>query len=112
MNKGHLSEAVAKRTNMPKPFADAIVTVVLDEISRALADGKEIRLTGFGTLKVRESAARTSRNPKTGEPVEVPARKTVKFLPGVRLLEFVRGEKDPATVERIFFKRSKNSTEE
>ena len=73
MNKTELINAVAEKAVLSKKDSEAAVTAALDVISAALAEGDEVRLVGFGTFEVKKRAARTGRNPKTKEPVEIPA---------------------------------------
>ena len=89
MNKSELITAVAERAAIKRSeAADALKAfeIVLKEV---LSAGGKVTLPGFGTFKVRETAARTGRNPKTGEPVEIPARRKVKFMPSQHLKELV-----------------------
>ena len=79
MNKTELVKAVAEKTEMSMAAAGDAVAAVLDAISEALVEGQEVALAGFGTYKVAERAARTGRNPKTGEAIEIPASKSVSF---------------------------------
>ena len=78
MNKTELINAVAEKAVLSKKDSEAAVTAALDVISAALAEGDEVRLVGFGTFEVKKRAARTGRNPKTKEPVEIPASKALK----------------------------------
>ena len=85
MNKTELINAVAEKAVLSKKDSEAAVTAALDVISAALAEGDEVRLVGFGTFEVKKRAARTGRNPKTKEPVEIPASKVPAFKPGKAL---------------------------
>ena len=89
MNKTELINAVAEKAVLSKKDSEAAVTAALDVISAALAEGDEVRLVGFGTFEVKKRAARTGRNPKTKEPVEIPASKVPAFKPGKALKEAV-----------------------
>ncbi len=89
MNKTELINAVAEKAVLSKKDAEAAVTAALDVISAALAEGDEVRLVGFGTFEVKKRAARTGRNPKTKEPVEIPASKVPAFKPGKALKDAV-----------------------
>ena len=81
--------AVAEKAVLSKKDSEAAVTAALDVISAALAEGDEVRLVGFGTFEVKKRAARTGRNPKTKEPVEIPASKVPAFKPGKALKDAV-----------------------
>lgn len=89
MNKAELIAAVAEKAGLSKKDSEAAVTAALDVISAALAEGDEVRLVGFGTFEVKKRAARTGRNPKTKEPVEIPASKVPAFKPGKALKDAV-----------------------
>lgn len=92
MNKLQLTEAVAaKATGLTKKQAAEAVNAVLDAITEALAAGQDVKITGFGGFEVKDRAARTGRNPKTGEAVEIPASKYVAFSAGTALKEKVNG---------------------
>ena len=93
MNKGILADLVAERLGITLSEARESVDAVLDEIARALVRSEDVLITGFGTFTVEVKAPRLGRNPQTGAPVQIPERSVVKFRPGVRLLEYVRGEK-------------------
>ena len=79
MNKTELVKVVAEKTELSVAAAGDVVSAVLDAISEALVEGQEVALVGFGTYKVSERAARTGRNPATGEAIEIPASKSVSF---------------------------------
>lgn len=89
MNKSELIQAIADEAELSKraaaEFVDAFVSVVTQE----LKDGKDVTLVGFGTFHTAQSAERQGRNPKTGEPLTIAARKTPKFRPGKALKKAV-----------------------
>ena len=89
MNKTELSTAVATAVNASNAQGAAVVNAVFDVITDTLADGDSVIITGFGKFEPVTTKARTGRNPKTGEPVEIPARTTVKFRPGKSLKDQV-----------------------
>ena len=91
MNKLQLTEAVAAKANISKKVAAEAVAAVLDVITDALAAGEDVKITGFGGFEVKERAARTGRNPKTGEAVEIAASKYVAFSAGSALKDKVNG---------------------
>ena len=82
MNKVELVDAIAKDTGLTKKDAEAAVKSFMENVSKELAKGKSVQLIGFGTFEVGKRAARTGRNPKTGEEIKIPAAKTVKFKAG------------------------------
>jgi len=79
MNKAELVDAVAQATNDSKAGAGRAVDAVLGAITQGLSGGGRVQLAGFGTFKVSNRAARVGRNPRTGEPIQIAASKTVKF---------------------------------
>jgi DNA-binding protein HU-beta len=91
MNKSELIEAAAEITGSTKKDTDAILTAVLKAISTALAAGDEVTLVGFGTFSVGERQARTGRNPRTGEPIDIPAKRVPSFSAGKGLKQSVEG---------------------
>jgi nucleoid DNA-binding protein len=78
MNKADLVEAVAKNTATKKE-AQAAVETVFDAIRASLKKKDPVTISGFGTFKVKETKARAGRNPKTGETIQIPAKKKVAF---------------------------------
>ena len=91
MNKLQLTEAVAAKADISKKVAAEAVNAVIDAIAEALAAGEDVKIAGFGGFEVKERAARTGRNPKTGEAVEIAASKYVAFSAGSSLKEKVNG---------------------
>lgn len=90
MNKNELIDLVAaKNAELPKAQVARIVDAVFAGIEGALKDGGEARFAGFGTFKVAHSAARTGRNPATGESIQIAASNKVKFTPGKELKDAV-----------------------
>jgi DNA-binding protein HU-beta len=82
MNKQELVEAVASEVGISKSAAEEAISAVLETISKEVAAGRTVQLVGFGTFGRGERAARTGRNPATGEAMEIAAAKTVKFTAG------------------------------
>jgi len=87
MNKGELVEKVAKNSGLSKTDAEKALASILDAIAGAVATGDKVTLIGFGTFLVSERAAREGRNPQTGETMQIPAKKIVKFKAGSKLIE-------------------------
>lgn len=81
MNKGDLINEVAKVVSTKKE-AKAAVDCVLSTITKALKKKQTVTLIGFGTFKVDKRKARKGRNPRTGEPIKIKAKKVPKFVPG------------------------------
>ncbi|MBB3190034.1 DNA-binding protein HU-alpha [Halomonas cerina] len=89
MRKPELAAAIAERADLSKDKASQVLNVILDEITGSVSDGQDVSLIGFGTFSVRERAARTGKNPQTGEPLTIPASRTVAFKPGKGLKDAV-----------------------
>jgi DNA-binding protein HU-beta len=90
MNKQDLINAIVeKQPDLTKKAAGEALDTVLDSIGNALAKGDVVQLIGFGTFNVRATAARTARNPRTGDPIEIKAGKKVGFKVGKALKDRV-----------------------
>lgn len=89
MNKSELIDAIASAADLPKNKAAAALEGFTKSITEALAAGDSVTLTGFGVFSVSNRAARTGRNPQTGETVEIAARNAPGFKPGKALKEAV-----------------------
>ena len=90
MNKVELVEVLAKKLNVTKKEAAAFVTAFTETIHDALVEGKDVKLLGFGNFSVTTRDARKGRNPQTGEVMEIPAHKAVRFKPGKALKDAVK----------------------
>jgi len=82
MNRSELIAAIAEKTGSTKVVAKQHVDALLDVVTEALQGGDSVALIGFGTFEVRERAARTGRNPSTGEALNVPASRVPAFKVG------------------------------
>ena len=89
MNKTDLINQVAPVVGTQKMAKEA-VDCVLNAISDALSKSETVQISGFGSFKVNERKARTGRNPQTGAPMEIPAAKVPKFMPGKALKDAVK----------------------
>ena len=85
MNKTELVAAVATKAELSKKDADAAVKAVIDAVTEALKDGEKVALVGFGTFEVKTRAARTGKNPRTGEVINIPEAKVPSFKAGSAL---------------------------
>lgn len=85
MNKAKLIELMAKTTKMSKSTCKEALESFITEVSRALKQGKDVVLTGFGTFSVMQRKSRTGINPATGKKMTIPAKKVAKFKPGKAL---------------------------
>lgn len=90
MNKSELIEAVAQSADISKAAAARAVDGVIQSITDALKEGDQVTLVGFGTFVVRERAARTGRNPRTGEAIDIKASKIPSFKAGKALKDAVQ----------------------
>ncbi len=85
MNKTELINAVAKNAEMSRKDADKAVNAAFDAITASLKAGEKVAVVGFGAFEIKERAARTARNPRTGEEIEIAASKAVSFKAGKAL---------------------------
>ncbi len=88
MNKAELVEVVAQKTETKKQ-AQEIVDVILDTIKGSLSKNEPVAIAGLGAFKVKQTKARMGRNPKTGESIQIPAKKKVSFKVAKDLKEAV-----------------------
>ncbi len=91
MNKNELAAAVAEKTGLGKGEAASAVDAVFDTITGTLKSGGDIRILGFGNFSVSNRAATTGRNPLTGQPVDIPAKRVAKFSAGKGLKDALNG---------------------
>ena len=84
-SKGDVVDEVAALVDLPQTKVDAVLKAFVETIKRQVASGGEVRMVGFGSFKVTHRAARTSRNPQNGEPIEVGAHNAIRFVPGQAL---------------------------
>lgn len=82
MNKTELINAVAEKAGLSKKAAEAAVNATLSAISEGLKADEKVQLVGFGSFEVKERAARTGKNPATGEHIDIPASKAPAFKAG------------------------------
>ncbi len=90
MNKSELVERMAQAAGITKSAADRALNGFMDAVTEALGSGDKVVLVGFGTFYTAERKARTGRNPQTGKPIEIPAKKVAKFKPGSRLADSIK----------------------
>ncbi len=89
MKKAELAAVVAEKAGLTKKDADAAITAVVEAVTEALVNGDKVQLVGFGTFEVRERGARTGKNPRTGEVIEIAACKQPAFKAGKALKDAV-----------------------
>jgi len=89
MNKSELIEAVADSAGLSKADATKAIDSTISAITNSLKNGDQVTLVGFGTFLVRDRAARTGRNPRTGDPIQIAAAKVPGFKAGKALKDAV-----------------------
>lgn len=90
MTKAELIEKMAQRAKISKRGAGIALNTFVESITNALKNGDKVALVGFGTFSVSKRKARTARNPRTGETIEVPAKRAPKFKAGRDLKNAVK----------------------
>ena len=90
MNKAELIQAVAEKGGYSKKDAEVALTAVIDAITDALKAGEKVSIVGFGTFAVKERAARSGKNPQTGETIEIAASKAPAFVAGKALKDAIQ----------------------
>ncbi|MCI8282372.1 MAG: HU family DNA-binding protein [Lachnospiraceae bacterium] len=89
MNKAELVAAIADKAELSRKDAEKALKAFTDVVAEELKKGEKVQLVGFGTFEVSERAARTGRNPQSGEEMEIPASKAPKFKAGKALKDLV-----------------------
>ncbi|MBG1243236.1 HU family DNA-binding protein [Nostoc sp. NZL] len=89
MNKGELVDAVAAKANVTKKQADEVISAFLSVVTEAVPNGEKVTLIGFGSFERRDRSEREGRNPKTNEPMTIPATKVPAFSAGKQFREKV-----------------------
>ena len=95
MTKAELVEEVARVAELTKKHSEVIVNTVFDSIIEALQKDEKIELRGFGSFRIRQRRSRQGRNPKTGDKVDVPAKKIPYFKPSKELKDVVNNSTAP-----------------
>lgn len=90
MNKAELIEAIASKADLTKADAKKALDAFIESTTKSLKKGDRVALVGFGSFSVAKRASRTGRNPKTGQEMQIPAKKVVKFKPGADLSDSVK----------------------
>lgn len=90
MNKSELVEQMAKAAAISKAAAEKALGGMIDSVTKTLKKGDKVTLVGFGTFSVAKRAARQGRNPQTGKPITIKARKVARFKAGSKLAEAVK----------------------
>jgi DNA-binding protein HU-beta len=89
MTKSELTDAIAEKAGLSKADASKALSATLESVTDALKAGEKVALIGFGTFSVSLRAARTGKNPQTGEAIAIPASKAAKFKAGQKLKDAV-----------------------
>jgi DNA-binding protein HU-beta len=89
VNKGDLIEKIAAEAKLTKTQASAAFDSVVSNVTASLKKGQKVTIVGFGTFSVSKRKARTGRNPQTGAPIKIAAKKVPKFSPGSELKKAV-----------------------
>ena len=89
MNKSELIDRIAEKSRLPRKKAEAVVNLLFDSMTSALANGERIEIRGFGSFVSKQYRARMGRNPRTGETIPVPAKRLPFFKVGKELRERV-----------------------
>ncbi|MGC8981633.1 MAG: HU family DNA-binding protein [Minisyncoccia bacterium] len=90
VKRGTIAQVIGDKFDLPKRKVEEILNYFVELTTQYLKQGKQVKLPGFGTFKVKERKARTAINPKTGEKVEVPAKKVPRFTPAKDLKQAVK----------------------
>ena len=90
MNKAELINAIVAKSEMSKKDAEVALSAVIDSIKDALKAGEKVQIVGFGTFSVKERAARTGKNPSTGETIQIAACKVPAFAAGKALKDEIQ----------------------
>ena len=93
MNKGDLVDLVAKNTGESKRVVGDVLDELVTQVQKTVKKGEKVTLPGFGTFERRARAARTARNPQTGEPIKIKATKVPAFKAGASFKTYVSGKK-------------------
>lgn len=89
MNKAELIERVARDTGLTKADSLRVIDALLDNVTKSLRKGEKVTLVGFGSFQTARRRARNGRNPQTGTPIKIAARRVPKFVPGKELKDEV-----------------------
>src|SRR2546423_10875974 len=92
MTKADLVEEVSKVTELTRKDSEVIVDTLFDSVIKALKTGDKLEVRGFGSFRVRKRNARVGRNPKTGEKLEVPAKRVPYFKPSKELKDLINDQ--------------------
>ena len=100
MTKNELIRDLADEFELPRKRVGEMVETMLAKMTDVLKSGDKVQLTPFGQFRIRDRAARMARNPQTGEPVKVPAKRVLKFVPGKTLKDAVGAPKRASSAKK------------
>ncbi len=92
MNKNDVIEVMAQSADISKNAANRALDAFIDAVTGSLKSGTDVVLVGFGSFTTSQRAARTGRNPQTGEPMQIPAATVARFRAGKKLKDAVNGK--------------------
>lgn len=92
MNNSDLAASIANARGLTKVEARSIVDTLFEKITEAVARGEEVTIAGFGRFRVKDRAAREGRNPRTGDPMKIPASKNLTLTPAAALKRRLNGK--------------------
>lgn len=95
LTKMHFIDLLYDRLGLTRTEANSVVEAIFEEIETALVEGREVKLANFGTFSTRDKVARPGRNPRTGKPHVISARRVVTFVPAPHMRDSVAEFKDP-----------------
>ncbi len=96
-----MAESLFNELGLNKREARELVDLFFQELEASLADGVQVKLTGFGNFDLRDKSERPGRNPKTGEEIPIPARRVVTFRAGQKLKARVEGYAGPENKDEL-----------
>ncbi|MFO7768334.1 MAG: HU family DNA-binding protein [bacterium] len=96
MTKADIVENIAEKTGLTKTDTSLVVEGIIETLKEAMVSGESVEIRGFGTFKIKKRAARRARNPRTGEPVDIPAKYVPAFKPSRELKDAVEEENEVA----------------
>jgi DNA-binding protein HU-beta len=85
MNKADLINSISEKTGLTKTKSNQVLNALTESITESLSNGDKVTLVGFGTFTVSDRNPRQGRNPKTGEVIDIPAKRVARFKPGTGL---------------------------
>lgn len=89
MNKEELVQEISKKSKVTQKEANEVLSALIETVQKTVSKGKKVTLVGFGTFEARKRAARTGRNPQTGDTIKIEAKKVPAFSAGKKFKEMV-----------------------